>query len=66
MTDRGIDAVRDRITDHATRNGYRLNPDERQREAVVRGIARNQERFGAGYCPCRVRSGDPERDRAII
>jgi ferredoxin-thioredoxin reductase catalytic subunit len=66
MTDGGIDAIRDRITVYATKNGYRLNPDERQRDAVIRGIARNQERFGAGYCPCRVRSGDPERDQAII
>jgi ferredoxin-thioredoxin reductase catalytic subunit len=52
--------------DEAERCGYRLNPDERQLGAVIRGLARNRERFGARYCPCRIRSGDPDRDAAIV
>ncbi len=50
----------------AERSGCRLNPDERQRRTVIRGLARNRERFGARYCPCRIRSGDPEKDAAIV
>ncbi len=47
-------------------SGFRLNPDERQRRTVIKGLARNRERFGARYCPCRIRSGDPEKDVAIV
>jgi ferredoxin-thioredoxin reductase catalytic subunit len=47
-------------------SGFRLNPDERQRTTVIKGLARNRERFGARYCPCRIRSGDPEKDTAIV
>ncbi len=52
--------------EYARENGWILNPDRKTLEAVVRGLARNEERFGARYCPCRLRSGDPDRDRAII
>ncbi|MEN6341054.1 MAG: ferredoxin-thioredoxin reductase catalytic domain-containing protein [Methanospirillum sp.] len=47
-------------------SGFRLNPDERQRRTVIKGLVRNRERFGERYCPCRIRSGDPEKDAAII
>ncbi len=52
--------------DEAERCGYRLNPDERQLGAVIKGLVRNRERFGERYCPCRIRSGDPEKDAAIV
>lgn len=52
--------------DEAERCGYRLNPDERQIGAVIKGLVRARERFGEQYCPCRIRSGDPEKDAAIV
>ena len=52
--------------DEAREHGYRLNEDERQLGAVLKGLARSRERFGERYCPCRIRSGDTEKDRAII
>ena len=47
-------------------SGLRLNPDKRQLRTVLKGLARNRERFGAAYCPCRIRSGEPEKDAAIV
>ncbi len=43
-----------------------LNPDERKLEIVIRGLARNKKKFGEKYCPCRLRSGDREKDAIII
>lgn len=43
-----------------------LNPDKKVLDAVIRGLARNEKKFGEWYCPCRLRSGDKEKDRAII
>jgi len=52
--------------EYAEKNGFRLNPDETQLATVLRGLARTKAKFGQRYCPCRLRSGDPEKDKAII
>ena len=52
--------------DEACRSGYLINEDERQLGAVIKGLVRSRERFGARYCPCRIRSGDSAKDAAIV
>ena len=49
----------------ARKNGWTLNPDDDHLSIVIRGLVRNKKKFGRPYCPCRLRSGDEERDRAI-
>ncbi|KLK88156.1 ferredoxin thioredoxin reductase [Methanoculleus sediminis] len=66
MSEDGIEEARARAKEYAKEKGYILNVDEKQLEAVLRGLARNKERFGEAYCPCRLRSGDPEKDRIIV
>ncbi|MCU0630414.1 MAG: ferredoxin:thioredoxin reductase [Methanoregulaceae archaeon] len=51
---------------YAKKHGYRLNPEEKRLEGVIRGLAKNTQRFGQRYCPCRIRSGDVETDKNII
>lgn len=51
---------------YASDNGWVLNPDSRQRAAVLKGLARNTVKFGYAYCPCRIRSGNPKEDEKII
>jgi ferredoxin-thioredoxin reductase catalytic subunit len=51
---------------YAKEKGWILNPDKDKLRVVMRGLARNTKRFGERYCPCRIRSGDTEKDRAII
>ncbi len=50
-------------TEYAKTHGYRLNSEEKRLDGVIRGLARNKQRFGARYCPCRIRSGDMEKDK---
>jgi ferredoxin-thioredoxin reductase catalytic chain len=50
---------------YAHKNGWSLNMDEKQLGTVIRGLVRNRTKFGHPYCPCRLRSGDEEKDRAI-
>jgi ferredoxin-thioredoxin reductase catalytic subunit len=66
MSEEGIKEARTRAKVYAKEKGFVLNVDEKQLDAVLRGLARNKERFGEAYCPCRLRSGDPEKDRIII
>lgn len=51
---------------YASRQGWILNPDKRALDIVIRGLTRNCKKFGHPYCPCRLRSGDPEKDEVII
>lgn len=60
------DEIRSWAEEYANENGWVLNPDEKTLDTVIRGLARNKQKFGEQYCPCRFRSGDSEKDRAII
>jgi ferredoxin-thioredoxin reductase catalytic subunit len=51
---------------YARKHNLELNPDEKQLLTVIRGLVRNKKKFGHPYCPCRLRSGDEEKDRAIV
>jgi len=53
------------VTAYAHKQGYTLNTEEKQLNTVIRGLVRNKTKFGRPYCPCRLRSGDEEKDRAI-
>jgi ferredoxin-thioredoxin reductase catalytic chain len=67
MTDAGSEEA-EMLTwakDYAEKNGWILNPDEKQLGTVIKGLVRNKTKFGRPYCPCRLRSGDPEKDKAI-
>ncbi len=50
---------------YAQSQGFALNTNTKQLETVIRGLVRNKAKFGHPYCPCRLRSGDPEKDAAI-
>jgi len=50
---------------YARKHNLVLNPDEKQLATVIRGLVRNKTKFGHQYCPCRIRSGDEDKDRAI-
>ncbi|KAF1076667.1 ferredoxin-thioredoxin reductase catalytic domain-containing protein [Methanogenium sp. MK-MG] len=52
--------------DYAASHGWNVNPNEKQLEAVIKGLARNTARFGERYCPCRMRTGDLDKDKEII
>ena len=50
---------------YARKHSWSLNTDEKQLSMVIKGLVRNKTKFGKPYCPCRIRSGDEEKDRAI-
>ncbi|NVM01802.1 MAG: ferredoxin:thioredoxin reductase [Candidatus Helarchaeota archaeon] len=43
-----------------------LQPDETMFNDLVEGLAVNKERFGYRSCPCRLATGEKEKDRDII
>jgi ferredoxin-thioredoxin reductase catalytic subunit len=60
------DEMRAWAEEYARKNGWVLNPDKKRLDTIIRGLARNKQKFGEQYCPCRLRSKNVEKDRAII
>ena len=52
--------------EYVEKSPYVFYPDPKRVEGVVTGLAKRRVRFGEFYCPCRLLSGDAERDKAII
>ena len=51
---------------YAIDNGFLLNPDKKVVERVIVGLLRNEEKYGAQYCPCKRVSGDKTEDAKKI
>ena len=61
-----IDRLYERLKKEAEAGGYRLNPDVSFTRDLVKGIITNEKRYGYWACPCRLASGDKQRDLDII
>jgi ferredoxin-thioredoxin reductase catalytic subunit len=46
--------------------GYLFNRDRERVLDILRDILINKERYGYMSCPCRLASGDRERDKDIV
>jgi len=44
----------------------RLNPDKKEAENVMKGLAENEKKYGKRYCPCRIVTGNKEEDAKKI
>ena len=51
---------------YADLKGFKLNENERTMEGVLIALNRNKKLKGEIYCPCRIVTGDKEKDKEII
>ena len=58
--------IRERIENYAEKSPFKLNPDEKIVARVVKGLASRKKKYGAELCPCRIVTGDKEKDDKII
>lgn len=61
-----IDELFEKIKKDAEDFGYHLNPDEIFTKDLIMGLIINEGRYGYQSCPCRLSSGELEKDRDII
>jgi len=66
ITEMAIDAAYKTLRVDAEKNGYRLNPDEEFVKNLIRGLLKNEQRYGYRACPCRLASGKKEEDLDIV
>lgn len=51
---------------YAKSKGFKLNEDSKGLDRILKGLENNRKKHGFAYCPCRVVTGDKEKDREII
>jgi ferredoxin-thioredoxin reductase catalytic chain len=61
-----IEQVRERAESDAKTYGYYLTQDKEILQDLLKGLQKNEERYGYPSCPCRLASGKIEYDRDII
>jgi thioredoxin 1 len=52
--------------EYSLKNGFKLNPDKKIVEGIVKSLLDREKKFGDKYCPCRRITGDKEEDKKII
>lgn len=61
-----ITALKEKSKEHADSVGIKLNPDEQIVLGVLKGLLRNKETKGDLYCPCRMVTGNKDKDTEIV
>ena len=61
-----VDRVYLTLKKEAEDGGYRFNPDVEFTKNLIRGLLKNEQRYGYRACPCRLASGKKEDDTDII
>lgn len=51
---------------YAKENGFKLNPNKKIVENIVKSLLLREEKFGQKYCPCRRVTNNKEEDKKII
>jgi ferredoxin-thioredoxin reductase catalytic chain len=66
MADDEVEKLIGTYEKYAKSAGIRLNPDRTIVENICKGLLGNQAKHGARYCPCRLVSGDKDKDKGNI
>jgi ferredoxin-thioredoxin reductase catalytic subunit/glutaredoxin len=64
--DPDVEKAYERLRKFSEKKGYFLNPDTAFVKNLVKSLLENQGRYGYWACPCRLASGNREKDRDII
>ena len=66
ISEQEVDRAYEVLKKDAIDGGYRLNPDAEFVKNLIRGLLRNEQRYGYRACPCRLASGKKEEDLDIV
>jgi ferredoxin-thioredoxin reductase catalytic chain len=66
ISESDVDKVYLSLKKEAEAGGYRLNSDVEFVKNLIRGLMKNEQRYGYRACPCRLAAGRKEDDTDII
>jgi ferredoxin-thioredoxin reductase catalytic subunit len=62
----GVEQLREMLRRSQEPKGYLFSRERDRVDDLLAGLLTNRERYGYPCCPCRLASGDREKDRDII
>ena len=66
VSESDVDRVYLKLKKEAEDGGYRFNPDVDFTKNLIRGLLKNEQRYGYRACPCRLASGKSIEDLDIV
>jgi ferredoxin-thioredoxin reductase catalytic subunit/rubredoxin len=66
ISDSEVERIHAALKKEAGEGGYRFNPDAEFTKNLVRGLLKNEQRYGYRACPCRLASGKRDEDLDIV
>ena len=66
ISEKQIDSTLEEYKEYAEKKGYSLNTNKKTVRRIVKGLLKNEMKYGMRYCPCRFVSGDKEADKKNI
>ncbi len=58
--------LRKQLQAYADSKDFILNPNEKALDGIITALLRNREFKGDIYCPCRIVTGNKEKDKEIV
>jgi len=58
--------LKKQLEEHTKKTGIKFNPNEKIVDNVIKRLLINKKEHGEIYCPCRIITGDKEKDKEII
>ncbi|MCC8181256.1 MAG: ferredoxin:thioredoxin reductase [Planctomycetes bacterium] len=58
--------IRARLENYLIGKPFTFNPEPGVADMIIKAMAKKRAKFGEDYCPCRMVTGDAEKDRDII
>lgn len=58
--------LRKKLQAYADSQNFKLNENEKALDGILAALLRNKKFKGEIYCPCRIITGNNEKDREII
>lgn len=66
ISEEKINSTLEEYKEYAEKKGYSLNTDKEIVKRVIKGLLKNEKKYGLRYCPCRFVSGNKEADKKNI
>lgn len=51
---------------YAASQDFKLNPNKKTVDLILKGLLFNEKKYGFRYCPCRTVTGNKKEDKKLI
>jgi len=64
--DKQVQKLTQEYEEYAKKNGFKLNPNKKLVENIIKMLLKKEQEHGEKYCPCRRLTQNKDKDKNII